>query len=111
MSLDSKLAFARMLLGTAERFAGLTIQSIFDRSCRVRLREIGHSLGYVEVQPRLETALFTDILNHQPKIQLMNVNQDDWQVTVFELAVINHSSLVANRITYSKSVLLTVERL
>jgi predicted O-methyltransferase YrrM len=89
MSLDSKLAFARMLLGTAGRFAGLTIQSIFDRSCRVRLREIGHSLGYVEVQPRLETALFTEILNHQPKIQLMNVNQNDWQVTVFELAVIN----------------------
>jgi predicted O-methyltransferase YrrM len=89
MSFPSKLAFARMVLGTAGRFAGLTSQSIFKRSCRVRLREIGYSLGYVEVQPQLKTASFNEILDHAPKIQLMNVNQDDWHVTVFELAVIN----------------------
>lgn len=89
MSLASKLTFARMVFGSAGRFTGLTSQSIFKRSCRARLREIGYSLGYVEVHPRLKTAPFEDILGHAPRIQLMNVNQDDWQVTVFELAVVN----------------------
>jgi hypothetical protein len=45
-----KLAFAQTVLGTSGRFAKLLGQSISDRSSRVRLRQIGLSLGYVKVR-------------------------------------------------------------
>ena len=89
MTLDSKLAFTRRVLGTAGHFARLIGQSIVEQSARERLRDIGSSLGYFDVQPQLETVSLDTILNHQPKIQLTNLNEENWGVTVLELAVIS----------------------
>jgi hypothetical protein len=73
----SKLAFAQTVLGTSGRFAKLLGQSISDRSSRVRLRQIGLSLGYIKVQPQLKTAFFNEILSDQT-VQLTTLNQEKW---------------------------------
>jgi predicted O-methyltransferase YrrM len=86
--MKSKLSFARTVLGSTGHFARLIGQSIFEPSSRARLREIGLSLGYVEVKPHLETTLFNEILSDQT-IQLTGLGHENWGIDVFELAVIN----------------------